>query len=116
MEIEPGIYNRYVVYKGADFGPLVIISDPCGEPIDLTGYDFSFRAKYSLDDVTPFIDLTTDNGGITVNSSGEVQMIMPGADTADLETGDGEYSLIGVSPGGETLPFLKGDISVEALA
>lgn len=117
MGVSPYTWDGFTVYKGAAFSPLVYYKDSCGNPIDLTGYRASFQAKYNLDDDVTFIDLTTENDGITLGGAdGTIQMFLPDGDSDDFIAGYGQYSLKLIPGGDADFYILEGRIPVKDMA
>jgi len=63
-----------VIIQGASFNPYWIM-DIDGTPVNLTTYTAAFMARHSTDNETALINLTTENGGITLNNVGKIQLI-----------------------------------------
>lgn len=66
--ITPNKYDSFEVVKGCTFNPALQLVEADGvTPLDLTGKRFLFEARTSLSATPPFMTLTTENGGITVD-------------------------------------------------
>lgn len=61
---------------------------PGGAPMDFTGYTAKLQMTGSAAPEVLLMELTTENGGITLDSEGNITLYMPPADTLAL------YSLI----------------------
>lgn len=116
MGVSPQTYDGFIINKGAEFSPLIYYKDACGEPIDVSGYSASMRAKYKLSDPTAFLELTTSNGGITLGgAAGTIQVFMSDTATAALTAGYGQYSLL-LDPGANnSFYILEGKITVKEM-
>lgn len=104
MTIKPG-YRELKVYQGATFIEVVKWSAD-GEPVNLTGYYARMQAREDFDSPTPFIDLTTGNGGIVLDEdTGTITLKMAATATAaiDIDGCKGFYNLelVGPTPEGE---------------
>ena len=66
--IVPNKYDGFQVVKGCTFNPAFQLVEADGvTPLDLTGKRFLFEARTTLNTSPPFMSLTTENGGITVD-------------------------------------------------
>lgn len=55
------------IYRGAHFSlPLTLVSNETGEAVDITGWRLQCQIRDTLFDENFMIDLTTENGGITI--------------------------------------------------
>lgn len=112
MTIEPVTYHL-TIYQGASFSQNMIWQDQEEEPIDLTGYTARMMARASLGATSPFISLTTENGGITLGGDeGTILLAMTAAQTEALTESVGLYDLELVAPGGGVVRLLQGNITV----
>lgn len=110
MTIQPVTYTL-VVYQGATFEQIFIWKNSVGDPIDLTGYTARMMARANVETQTPFIDLTTENGGIALGgAAGTITIYIPAAGTAAINNTSGVYDLELESSGGEVTRFLQGNI------
>lgn len=117
--MNPATYDGFVVYKGATFEQVLYCKDPCGNAIDLTGYSASMQAKFSLDDADPFLDLTTENGGIVLGAdAGTVSITMAADDTAAIDgaSTDCPYNVLLTSGSGIASYILQGTLTVQDMA
>lgn len=112
MTIEP-ITHHLVIYQGATFSQTFIWKDENNTPINLTGYTARMMARTSLDAPTPFIHLTTENGGIALGgSAGTVILSMSAAATAAIVENVGLYDLELAAPGGDIVRFIQGPLTI----
>lgn len=101
------------IEQGATWRKKIIYADPSNVPIDLTGYTAKMQARRSYSAPTPIIDLSTSNGGITLNpTAGEINLLLTAAQSAALFVYSGIYDLDLISPGGDVIRFLQGYLDV----
>lgn len=113
MTITPGNLN-ITIYTSRTFNTVLTWTDSSGNPVNLTGYTASLEARYNLTDASPFITLTTSNGGITLGgSAGTITLSMSPAATASLTPGQGVYDLEMTALSGEQDTLLEGIVTVQ---
>lgn len=81
------------IEQGATFNLTFLYEDGVGQPIDLTGMTarMQLRRQYSSSEF--ILNLTTENGGITIEAlTGTITIFISAPDTAVL-TGSGVYDL-----------------------
>jgi hypothetical protein len=106
-----GIYD-FTLEQGATFSRTLTykIDDVA---VNLTGYTARMKAKRRFDDVSPLINLTTENGGITLGgSAGTITLTMSATDTAALSFDTAFYDLELVSGGGVVTRLVRGTIAL----
>jgi len=102
-----------IIVQGASFNPYWIMAVD-DVPVDLSTYTAIFRARHTTDNDTVLINLTTENGGITLDSVGKIQLSMTGAQTAALSfCGDAVYNLEIITAGGVPDRILQGAITLD---
>jgi hypothetical protein len=82
-------------------------TDPTGEtylPWDLSGYTARMQVRRLIEDTNFMIEITTENGGIVVESlgsvdKGRIDLLMTATQTAGLDS-DGVYDLEIIDTGG----------------
>ena len=112
MTTQPVSYNL-VIYQGATFDQTFIWKDPSNNPINLAGYTARMMVRTAIDAATPFITLTTENGGITLGgSAGTVVLTMTAVQTAAITETIGVYDLELVATGGVVTRFLQGTVTI----
>lgn len=112
MTIEPVTYNL-TVYQGATFSQEFLWQDADQDPVDLTGYAARMMARANVADAAPFLDLTTENGGIALGgASGTVTLSMSAAATAAITAAVGAYDLELIAPGGDVTRLVQGAITI----
>ena len=82
------------------------------QPVPLTGYTARMQIREKLDSPVVLLELTTENGGIEINTSLNTILLVAGADlTEQLKFKSAVYSLELVR-GIEVVPFCSGNISL----
>lgn len=103
--------NRYeiLINQGADFVLTLTWNGSNGTPMNLTGYTARMMIKNSPEDVAPLIELTTENGRITLGGAlGTIALEISAYDTADLTFTNALYDLELISPTGFVTRLLQG--------
>lgn len=93
--------------QGATFSRTLTVKDADNNPRDLSGYTARMQVRRTTSSTTFIVELTTENGRISVNSSGEILLNMPAALTASLSDG-GVYDLEIESPSGVVERVIEG--------
>lgn len=82
------------------------------QPIELAGYTARMQVREKLTSETTLLDLTTENGGIVINTSlCTIEILATATQTAALEFNSAVYSLELVF-GSEVIPFATGTIQL----
>ena len=82
------------------------------EPVDLSGYTARMQLRAKLDDATVIKELTTENGGITINNTNKtITLNISAIDTSAFTFTSCVYSLELVN-GAKVVPFANGNISL----
>jgi hypothetical protein len=99
-----------VIEQGATFRKTVIWQDADGVPVDITGYTAVMHVKADKDDVSPLVELTTENGRITLNEEdGELLLGIGPLTTAALDDwGRGYFDLKLTAPDTVVTRLLEG--------
>lgn len=106
-----GIYD-IIIEQGATF-TLPLTWNTNGVPVNLTGYTARMMCRESFDSETPFLTLTTENGGIALGGAlGTIDILATAAQTAALTKLVGVYDLELVAPGGQVYRKLQGSVTV----
>lgn len=104
--------RRRAIDKGADFDRVLTWKED-GTAVDLTGYSAKMQIRDSDDSLV--MELSTDNGRITVDSSGTITLHVPGSDTALIPETTNEYyryDLLLTSPTGVRTRLIEGRVEV----
>jgi hypothetical protein len=79
------------------------------KPVNLTGYSARLQARDSKGNL--LVDLSTDNGGITLGGpTGEITLILTAAQTADPKMAGAAYDLLLIPPSGKPDRLMQGKI------
>jgi tRNA threonylcarbamoyladenosine modification (KEOPS) complex Pcc1 subunit len=83
------------------------------EPIDLTGYTARMQIREKVDSTTTIKELTTENGGITLDiTNSKITVTISATDTAAFTFASAVYSLELVSSTNVVTPLINGNISL----
>lgn len=100
------------IEQGATFRHVLYWTDAADQPINLTGYTARMHIRDTVSSTTPLLQLTTENGRITiVGAEGKVTLFVTAADTAALTWITGVYDLELVN-GSEVTRLVQGKIRV----
>lgn len=114
MTITPGNYD-ITIYQGASFNQLLTWRDENNALVNLTGYTARMMARNAAGASSPFLTLTTENGGIALGgAAGTITLSMTPAQTAALAPANGVYDLELASAGGTVTRLLQGSLFVSA--
>lgn len=101
---------KIVCDQGATLKRTLTIQSQGASPVawDLTAFTgrMHVRPAVESDDVT--LELTTENGRLSVGAGGVVEMLVSATDTAELDAGAYVYDLEVESPAGEVTRLLEG--------
>lgn len=86
-----GSYD-FVCEQGATFNRTLTVKDSSGVARDLSSFTARMHVRRRIDDASPMLSLTTENGRISLNSSGQVVLSVD-ADTTAALTDGGVYDL-----------------------
>lgn len=120
MSAEPATLDLEV-YQGAYWSQRLVYEDSNSAPIDLTGYTARMQVRRTVDETgDPIIELTTENGGITLGeplpTDGVVLLEISAADSAALPATVSDrkwrYDLELVPAGGEVRRLVMGKFTV----
>ncbi len=113
MTTHPAKHN-FFVYRGATFSEQIEWKDENGVAIDLTGFTARMHMRDTLEATTPFLTLTTENGGITLGgAAGTVDLLASAAATSAISATSGVYDLELVASDGVTVTrLLEGLVTI----
>ena len=81
-------------------------------PVDMTGYTARMVIRECKDDSASLLDLTTENGGITITiSTGTIELEATPTQTSNLTAGDGVYE-IELYVGADVIGFATGKAKI----
>lgn len=102
------------IEQGATWRTVLTVKDDTGQPVDLTGYTARMQIRQDYDTTTVLAELTTANGGITINGdNGQVTLLIADEDTAAYTWTSGVYDLELVSGSGDVTRLLQGPASLD---
>ncbi len=118
MTIPPGTLDL-VIYQGSVLNEVFTIEDVDANGVatlvNLTGYTARMQAREYFSAATAFIDLTTENGGISINgAAGTVTLTMSATATAAITVQAGVWGLelIPSSGAANALRVLEGSVTI----
>lgn len=90
----PAFKKDLYIEKGATFSLNLTKKDTDGDPIDLTGYTARFKAAQGYNVLPIILDLTTENGGITLGgTAGTIAITASATATAAINLSELVYDL-----------------------
>lgn len=123
MSAEPATHD-IEVFQGAYWSQTLLWKDGDGNPVDLTGYTARMQVRRTFEDPTPEIELTTENGRITLGLVEDppgtplynILLEIEAGATEDLAATVSDrrwrYDLELVPPGGQVRRLLQGKFKV----
>ena len=78
--------------QGATFSRTLTVTDSNGDARDLSDYTARMQVRRTTSSSTTLVELTTENGRISLNSNGEISLSLSATATAAL-TDEGVYDL-----------------------
>jgi hypothetical protein len=109
--METGTYN-FTIYQGATFSRVLTWKDSNDTAVNLTGYTARLQIRECLESESPFVTLTTENGGIALGgSAGTITLAISATLTAAITQSSGVYDLELIT-GSTVTRLLKGDVTI----
>lgn len=105
--------HNIVAEQGATFTFNGTVST-AGVAWDLTGYNGRMQVRVSTTASTTLLSLSSNNGDITLNSSGEFTITVDAETMAGVQAGRHVYDFEIESAGGEVYRILEGKFTVKA--
>lgn len=103
--------HDFEIEQGTDYDKPLVWKDSAGVPVNLAGYSARMQLRPSVSSDTVLLDLTTENGGITLGGAlGTITLHFTEANTSPLTKG-GVYDLE-VIIGGKVKRLVAGSITV----
>lgn len=100
--------------QGATFNQVITWFDETDTPVDLSGYSARMQLRLKVNSAV-VLELTTDNGRITLGgSSGVITISVSASDMESLSPGTYSYDLEFVSPSGDVNRLLMGNFVVRS--
>ena len=107
----PAAIYDFEIEQGTTLNKQMVWKDSTGAPVDLSGYTARMQLRPSISSDTVLLDLTTENGGITLGGVlGTITLHFTAAQTAALSKG-GVYDLEMIV-GGNVTRLLQGAVSL----
>jgi hypothetical protein len=102
------------IEQGATLGLTLTWRDESNALVNLTGYTARMQVREQLDSATPFITITTENGGIALGGvAGTITLNITATSTAAITQTSGVYDLELVSGGGVVTRLLEGLVIIK---
>lgn len=109
--MQPGKYNLPPINQGATYD-IIIIWKPDGSVVDLSSYTAKLHMRSSKESDDILIELTTENGKIVMGVDGQINLLVPAAETKEIEWTDAVYDLLVTSPTGYVSRVIEGKVTV----
>lgn len=107
-----GVYN-FTIEQGATFRRPFTLKDSEGNPLDLTNFTARMHIRPEVDAEEVMVYLTTENGRLSTNASGVVEVFMHASVTATVDR-DGVYDMELISgTTGDVNRVLKGKVRLD---
>lgn len=91
---------KFTIYQGATFRKRLTWTAPGGTPIDLTGCTARMQVRSEVESLDVLLELTTENGGITLGgAAGTVELYAGATATSAITWQSGVFDLEIVFPG-----------------
>lgn len=105
------VKTKYTSYRGITFKEAVYIHDNLSQPVEMDGWvgRMQVRSDYGTAVV---LDLTTANGGLTIERN-RIVIVATDDQTAALTVGAYKFDLEVESPDGTVLPLVYGSFKVK---
>ncbi|CAN7453835.1 hypothetical protein LJR066_002859 [Acidovorax sp. LjRoot66] len=105
---------KLTIYQGATFRKrLTWKAGTPAVPVDLTGCTARMQVRAEIESATVLLNLTTENGGITLGgTAGTIDLLSAEDETSDMTWDGGVWDLEIVHPGGEVTRLAQGSVSV----
>lgn len=104
-----------VLEMGAAWSDNIQVTDADDVPVNLSTYTAKQQFRRSVNDATVILELSTANGGITVDSSGNLARHITSAQTAALPPDTTLVYDLFIYTGGEGEPLLQGEAKVKKM-
>ena len=102
------------IEQGATFSLPITWKDQLGNAVNLTGYTARLQVREEVESATPFLTLTTENGGIALGgAAGTITLTVTATATAALTASKGVYDLELISGGGVITRLLEGLVVIK---
>ena len=100
-----------IIDKGSTYKKTFTYQTANRTPIDLTGYTARMQARKSYNSTNAIIDLTTENGGISIIAlEGKISLYISSIETSAIGEASGVYDLELIAPNGDISKFIRGTV------
>jgi hypothetical protein len=113
MTIKPIRYDLAIYQAATLTETLPQFVDSAGVAVDLTGYTARAQAREDFDSVTPFMDISTANGGIILNGTNAPKLYISDDDTITMDVCNGVWDIILTAPDGTVIRYAQGKACVK---
>lgn len=104
----------FTIEQGATFN-LLMTWKIDGTPVNLTNWTARLQARVDVEDTEVVLNLTTENGGITLGGAlGTITLNQNATQTALLQTGSFVYDLELISGVSSVTRLLQGELTISA--
>lgn len=105
--------QNLTIYQGSTFRhTFALTADDL--PLDLTNWTARMQVRESVDDATVILELTTENGGITLGGAlGTLELYVSPDDTADLAITKGVYDIELIDTNDDVGRVIEGKVTVK---
>lgn len=98
--------------QGTDWALRIEWKDENDDSIDLTGFTARMMLRRSFEATPAIIELTTENGRISLETAGVINLFIADADTDAIAAGSYVYDLEMVSSGGLVTRLMEGKVKI----
>lgn len=116
MSTPAGLYN-IIADQGSTFSRTVLWRDPAKKPILMEGYTARMHVRSSVDSTDTVLELTTENGGITLHrTNGNISLYVSDDEMASIPEDKYVYDLELIAPSANLYVYklLTGNFVVRA--
>ena len=103
-----------VIEQGATFRLSLVWKDSLAVPVNLTGYTARMQVRRAYGDSVTQLNLTTENGSITLGgSAGTIEVVAAATMTDDIVARTGVYDLELASSSGVVTRLVEGKVTIK---
>ena len=116
MSSPAGLYN-IVADQGSTLSRVIYYKDPAKKPILFTGYTARMQVRAATDSDTVILELTTENGGITLGATdGSIALYVTDDTMIGISEGIYTYDIELVAPSADLFVYkiLQGNFAVRS--
>lgn len=104
--------HNITIEVGADFRKSILLEQPAGTPVNLTGYTARMMIRSNYADANPLISLTSSSGITLGGTAGTMEISIPAATTAALSAGLAAYDLELTDTLTKKIRLLQGSVTI----